>query len=623
MRRILSELGIALVFLIVAVILTWPLAIEISTAVSDPGDPLFCAFVIDWVCYALTHAPLQLYNPPIYHTGIYPLAYSENMIGIALVVLPFHVAGLPPLAVYNIAMLLGFAFSAYGAFVLARLVTGHAPAAIVAGMFYAFTSFCISHVSHVQIVWGGWLPLLLAALLVYWRRGDLRGAVLLGGAFVMNGLTNIYWLLFGSVALALTIPLLAVADPRTERRFWLRLVTTLLIASLVLLPILIPYQVVANAYRARRTSFEARLTSASPADWLVPSSRNALYGDLIDPARRRVERDLFPGLLPLFLIAATLLLRRRDAADSAEPHTLRRVHPRALRGLDVSVVILAIAGLFAGMEERVVIGRIAFSGADVPLTLAVALIIVRLLIRYPYALRRSRFTPPELSAALWMILGFIGSLGWNAFLHPFLFRVVTPFRATRVPARWAAIAYVGIAVWVAVGVVCLLEGRSRRARFAIMTLLLAAITIEVMPDIRWDHVDARVRPVYAWLARERPGVVLELPIFGDGVQFRYVLSSSAHRQPLINGTSGWESPLHETLREKEEALAFDDAFLRILEESDCAAIIVHTKWLSPERQAAVAPWLDQNVKSGRLAVVRRFEDGDVVYGLRSPIPSPR
>ena len=93
------------------------------------------------------------------------LAFSENMTGIALVVLPFHLAGLPPLAVYNIALLLGFAFSGYGAFVLARVITRNTSAALVAGVFHAFGSFKIAHVQHLQIVWSGWLPLLLAAIL--------------------------------------------------------------------------------------------------------------------------------------------------------------------------------------------------------------------------------------------------------------------------------------------------------------------------------------------------------------------------------------------------------------------------------------------------------------------------
>ena len=109
----------------------------------------------------------------------------------------------------------------------------------------------------------------------------------------MNGLTNIHWLLFGGFALVVTIAFLQFADPRRERAFWMRLVAALVIASLVLLPFLIPYQIVSDEYGERRTTGEARLGSATPVHWLAASSRNVLYGRLF--GWRAEERELFPG----------------------------------------------------------------------------------------------------------------------------------------------------------------------------------------------------------------------------------------------------------------------------------------------------------------------------------------
>ena len=59
------ELGAFAFFLALAVALTWPLVLHLDTAVPDRGDPLFVAFVLDWVCHSLTHAPFDLYKPPI------------------------------------------------------------------------------------------------------------------------------------------------------------------------------------------------------------------------------------------------------------------------------------------------------------------------------------------------------------------------------------------------------------------------------------------------------------------------------------------------------------------------------------------------------------------------------
>ena len=594
MRR---ELGGFAFFLLLAIALTWPLALHLDTAVPDRGDPLLVAWILDWVDHALTHSPLQLFDAPIYHPGIYPLAYSENLVGVAVVVLPFHLAGLPALATYNIAVLLGFAFAAYGAWVLARLVTGSTAGALLAGIFYAFGSFKIAHVQHLQIIWSAWLPLLLAALLFYWRRGDTRSAVLLGAAFAMNGLSNIYWLVLGAFMLAVTVAFLAVADARRERTFWLRLLLSLAIACIVLAPFLWPYHVVAREYGAGRTTGEARPGSATVTSWLIPSSRNLLYGQVPDPALHLDERELFPGLLVLFL-ATYAFLRKRGAGGTPPPHL--SLKPRLW--LDILIVVSAIATYLTMVQDRITIGRFSFAGSDVPAMLTLGLVVARFWPRIREAIRTSRFTSEELVAALWIAIGFVGSLGWNAPLHPFLFRVLSPFRATRTPARWAVIAYIGLAVWAAIG----MKGRRRM----VSALLVVFAVVEVVPRIQWQSLDPHVAPVYRWLARAKPGVVLELPIIAEGVPFEYMLAQTEHRVPMINGASGWETPLHELLRKKEEKLEYDETFFAEAAKNDASVVIVHETRLTPEQRTALLPM------TRSLRPVARF-GSDAVYELRT------
>jgi hypothetical protein len=601
------DVAIFIAFLALAVALTWPLVLQLDSAVPDRGDPLLNAWIIDWVCHALTHAPLHLYDAPIYHPGRYPLAYSENMVGIALVVLPLHLAGLSALTVYNLALLLGFAFSAYGAFVLARMITRNTAAAFLGGVFFAFASFKVAHVQHVQIIWSGWLPLMLAALLAYWSARDTRHAAWLGAAFLMNGLTNIYWLMFGGFALVVTIAFLALADPRRDRAFWLRLGGALALASLLLLPFLVPYAIVAREYGAGRTTGDSRGGSATFTAWLVPSSRNAVYGPLADPALHLDERELFPGVLVVFLAVFALVERRASRRRTTTRHAETR---RSTAALDIAIFAGLILTYLTAVQDRVTLGRFSFAGSDVPATLTLVLIIVRFLPQLRERIRDSRFTTEELAAAVWIVTGFIASLGWNAFLHPFLFRLFMPFRATRTPARWAVIVYTGLAVWAAMGFVAVLERTKRRRLVA--ALLLAFAIVEVVPNIRWQHVDPRVAPVVRWLAETKPGVLLELPIIAEGVPYEYILANSVHRVPMINGASGWETPLHEFLRKKEEKLEYDDAFLGAAIENDCTVVIVHEARLSNERKAALAPLV------AKLVPLRRFGSDAVFRAPRAP-----
>src|SRR5437868_12863377 len=254
------EIAVVAFFLALAIALTWPLAAHLDRTLSDPGDPLYTSFVLHWDLHSFAR---HGFEAPILYPGKHSLAYSENLLGIAILMLPF--AALSPLTINNIALLIGFALSGYGAFVLARMITRATAASLVAGVLYAFVPFKWDHLSHVQIISSEWLPLLLASLIAYRRKPTVARAALFGAVSVMNGLTNIYWLLFGGFAIFVTILFLEVFDKR--------IIAALIVACAVLLPVLIPYQLAAREYGMGRRSSESREFSATPLDWLVAAGR--------------------------------------------------------------------------------------------------------------------------------------------------------------------------------------------------------------------------------------------------------------------------------------------------------------------------------------------------------------
>ena len=252
LRTVGREIGAFAFFLLLAIIFTWPLAIRLSTGTSDLGDPLLNTWIIDWDMYAATHSVSNIFQAPIFYPGKYPLAYSENLFGIAIVALPFYLAGCSPLVIYNIMFIAGFAFCGYGAWVLVRVATGSPYAALIAGILYAFVPFRFDHMPHLQIIWGGWLPLILASILYYWRRSTWWSAAGFGAALLMNGLTNIHYFLFGTLSAAITIFVLAFLDRRKDWRFWLRLAIAGGLAVALMIPVLWPYRVVSELYKLKR-----------------------------------------------------------------------------------------------------------------------------------------------------------------------------------------------------------------------------------------------------------------------------------------------------------------------------------------------------------------------------------
>src|SRR5205085_5497803 len=242
------------------------------------------------------------------------LAFSENLYGVALILFPLRAIGVAPLTAFNVGMLLGFFFSAFAAYLLGRMITGSWIAGIAAGIFYAYVPWRFTQLPHIQHVWGGWLPMMLVALLHYARRPSWRNAALFGGAFLMNGLTNIHWLLLGSLAIALSVPIAlwggGASPPRGGEGAaapLIRIAVCTLIALALLAPFLIPY---ARTGMQRHWD-EAKHYSATLRDWLNPGVTNRFYARFAD-TKIDPELWLFPGALGIALSIVGLARGRRD-----------------------------------------------------------------------------------------------------------------------------------------------------------------------------------------------------------------------------------------------------------------------------------------------------------------------
>src|SRR5438552_16776143 len=312
-----AHLYAALVCAALAVAMTWPLVFEIDRNVIYPGDPYINTWILDWDWHATFHQPSHLFDANAFYPARDSLAFSENLYGIALLLFPLRAAGMPPLMAHNIAMLLGFAFCSFAAYLLGKRITGCWIAGIAAGIFYAYVPWRFTQLPHLQHVFSGWLPMMIVALLHYADCPTWRRAALFAGAFLMNGLTNIHWLLLGSLAIALTVPI-AVRKPRD----WTRIAVCMLVALALMAPFLIPYARVAKLYGMQRSWGEAKHYSATLRDWLNPGTTNRFYARFVD-TQIDPERWLFPGALGMLLSVGTLaatctaLLRRADPQDSA------------------------------------------------------------------------------------------------------------------------------------------------------------------------------------------------------------------------------------------------------------------------------------------------------------------
>jgi hypothetical protein len=135
------------------------------------------------------------------------------------------------------------------------------------------------------------------------------------------------------------------------------------------------------------------------------------------------------------------------------------------------------------------------------------------------------------------LAGFVLSLGTATPLYGWLFHVFPPMQGLRVAARFGNLFLLGTALLAGMGAAWWNPGR-------LVTLLLVVLVNAeaVRAPIRYTPFDG-IPGIYRLLADEPgPVVVAEQPFFPRHAAFEnapYVLASTAHWRPLMNGYSGY------------------------------------------------------------------------------------
>jgi hypothetical protein len=303
----------ALALLLLALAWTWPLVTRISWRIAhDPGDPVLNAWILWWNVQALPFTG-EWWDAPIFYPMPGALALSEHLAGIAPFTAPLHAAGLTPIAAYNISLILSCWLSAWFAFLLGRRLTGSTAAGIIAGLAFGFAPYRAGQLAHLQVLTTQWMPLSLLAMHAYLDKGRRRWLAVFGLAWVLQALSNGYYLLFFPILIGLW--LLWFVDWRRERRRGLVLAATFAGASLLLLPVLLQYKQVHEGLDLQRSIDEMRSYSASPMSFVQPAGMLAFW-----PAREGAtpEGDLFPGVttVALALLGLAALVWRRQVQEA-------------------------------------------------------------------------------------------------------------------------------------------------------------------------------------------------------------------------------------------------------------------------------------------------------------------
>ena len=313
-----ANLRALVAFLAASLLWTWPVAANLTTrVVSDLGDPLLNIWILWWNAQALPFTPAW-WNPPVMWPMPGAMALSEHLAGLSLIATPLQLAGMGAIGAYNVCLILTYALSAFFAYLLILRLTGSRLAAFCGGLAFGFSPYRASQLSHLQVLSAQWMPLALLGLHAFVETARRRWLVLFGAAWLLQALSNNYFLLFFPVLIGLW--LLWFVDWRRAPRQGLWIVSAWFVASLPLLPVLLKYKAVHAALDLKRTVPEIREFSAIPASFLHaapllrfwPEGRAANY-----------ELFLFPGLAVLVFaaigIAIALQVRLKPELQARMP----------------------------------------------------------------------------------------------------------------------------------------------------------------------------------------------------------------------------------------------------------------------------------------------------------------
>lgn len=638
-----SAWGATAAYTVLAVVLTWPLARGLGRDIpSDLGDPLLNTWILAWVADHLWRilggdltAFATFWHANIFYPEPYALAYSEALLPQAVQILPVYGLTKNAILCYDLVFLSTFVLSGLGTYLLVRQLAGDGRAAFVAGLLYGFALYRVSQFPHLQVLSSQWMPFVLYGLRRYFEAGHgwaLAGA---GLALLVQNLSCGYYLFFFAPILGVYLVWELVTRERwRDLRPAAAVSATLVAAYGATAAVLWPYYAL-GSHVLQRGMEEILYYSADVYSYVTTHEAVRLWGPALQ-VLPKPEGELFPGATPvvLSLLALAWQGRRawRRAAASARDGSPRPwwLRWRPAIAAVAAVVLVLYVGAFVLVLVR---GRSVFYVGDIRVRVTdlsnLTRVALSALVVLLAASRRARALARELvrsdvgvfaalgAAALFFSFGpRIRTMGHGIGEGPYtwLMALVPGFETVRVPARFAMIVALALAVLSGLGLAAVARRRPRAgavlAAAAGLVFLLEGAAVPLQLNQRGYEPGLRppdpgpvrqgdAAPAVYRHAAALPDdtVLVEFPFGAFVYDFQYLFYSIGHRKPLVNGFSGFFPPSYDERRARLRlpALLEDpDAAWNALARSGATHAIVHTRAFLHDEPARIGMWLESH-----------------------------
>jgi hypothetical protein len=317
------KLNLTVIFLyfLFTLLFTFPLFLRISTSTpfaDGHGDQFQSMWMFWWfktAVFNLTTNPLYtnfLYYPHgsslIYHMPIF-----LSLLSLPIQHLFCSQAGL--IICHNLILIFTFVFSGFGVYLLVRYLTNDPLVAFVCGLIFAFSSYRLWNLNHLNLLSTEWIPFYILYLIRSVDEKSLRNSLWAGAFFVFTFLSDFTCALFLAffTLIYLVFALIRSRKQLLDRRVIRNSCVALFIVIVILSPFL--YSLSSTKIDWQPRTSESIMYSANLAGYLMPVKERSLLGSSFLPSKNRYNgvggEQLFLGYTLLFLVLYTLIKLRK------------------------------------------------------------------------------------------------------------------------------------------------------------------------------------------------------------------------------------------------------------------------------------------------------------------------
>jgi hypothetical protein len=566
-----------------------------SAIPSDLGDPILNTWILWWNAQQvpLTEA---YWNAPAFAPAPNALALSETLIGLTWLTTPLQWLGASPLTAYNVMFVALPVLNGLGAYWLCLTLTGRRDAAFIGSLAFAFAPYHASQLSHLQIRAMFFMPIALVGLHRYWRDGHRGWLVVLAAATALNGLVSGYLLIYFSVFVALAIAWLMIGAPDVKKLGGVAL--ALLVAAVAVSPVYLTFARVQREWHLGRDINEIERLSADLSS-IARGSPTLAWWPVTAPANL-VEVAGYPGLVVGGLVIAAAVMAIRDRRRDLASPPWRRYLVRVLAALSAATALVGLVVFLRGDVSYKVFGI----GLDLALLAVLCSERLRILVRSG---SMAALYASGAAVALIMALGPVARVFGHRFWYkpPFAWFMQLPgFDSTRVPARFAVVEILCLAVVAAFAIKWLWPAATRKSLLATM-ILAGAIVAD-----GWASVPAVPAP-RPLPTSHQADLLVELPTRGWIEDAPAMYRAMGHGRAIVNGYSGYFPPHYIELQRD-----LRDNCVKSLEAVRGGRSMDAVIWKSD----GSAPAIDQGLRELWPAATRE-ETGDVIVYRQPGTPA--